>query len=151
MTRQEGDEVVDADDDLLGHAEIGEAVVRVIDAAGGREVRLETPEFDLEGLVEEGSVVPRGDAQDVGIVRGRGNFIDVGERVHEPTQIVHLAFRRAPALCEVDALVFEVRLARGCADLLHGVDEGRQQPLRCLSTHGPLSLLRNTRAMLVRF
>ena len=151
MARQEGDELVDAGDDLLGHAEVGEAVVRVIDAPGGREVRLESTELDLERLVEEGAVVPRGDAQDVGIVRGRRDFINVGERVHEPTHVVHRAFGRAPALREVDALIFEVGLARGCADLLHGVDEGRQQPLRCLSTHGPLSLLRNTRAMLVRF
>ena len=96
-------------------------------------------------------MVPRGDAQDVGIVRGRRDFINVGERVHEPTQVVQLPVGRAPPLHEVRALMFEVCVGRGCADLLHGVNERRQQPLRCLSTHGPLSLLRNTRAMLVRF
>ncbi len=76
-----------------GDAEVGEAVVRVIDAAGGGEVRLEAAELDLEGLVEEGAVVPRGDAQDVGVVRGRRDFVDVGERVHEPTQVVQLTVR----------------------------------------------------------
>ena len=80
----------------------------MIDASGGGEVCLESAELDLERLVEEGAVVPRGDAQDVGIVRGRRDFINVGERVHEPTHVVHLAFGRAPALREVDALGFEV-------------------------------------------
>ena len=108
MARQEGNEFVDACDNVLGHAELCEAVVRVVDATGGGEVRLEPAELDLEGLVEEGAVVPRGDAQDVGIVRGRRDFIDMGERVHEPTHVVHLAFGRAPALREVDALFFEV-------------------------------------------
>ena len=82
--------------------------MRVINASGGGEVCLESTELDLERLVEEGAVVPRGDAQDVGIVRGRRDFIDMGERVHEPTHVVQLAFGRAPALREVDALVFEV-------------------------------------------
>ena len=108
MAREERDQLVDAGDDLLGHAEVGEAVVRVIDAAGGGEVRLEPAELDVEGLVEEGAVVPRGDTQDVGIVRGRRDFIDMGERVHEPTHVVQLAFGRAPALREVDAFGFEV-------------------------------------------
>ena len=116
MACQEGNEFVDACDDILGHAEVGEAVVRVVDASGGGEVRLEPAKLDLERLVEEGAVVPRGDAQDVGIVRGRRDFIDVGERVHEPTQVVHLAFGRAPAFREVDALFFEVGLGRGCAE-----------------------------------
>ena len=151
MAREERDQLVDAGDDLLGHAKLGEAVVRVIDASGGGEVRLESTELDLERLVEEGTVVPRGDAQDVGIVRGRRDFINVGQRVHETTQVMQLPVGRAPPLYEVRALMFEVCVGRGCADLLHGVDEGRQQPLRCLNTHGPLSLLRNTRAMLVRF
>ena len=91
-----------------GVRRVGEAVVRVVDASGSGEVRLESAELDLEGLVEEGAVVPRGDAQDVGIVRGRRDFINVGERVHEPAQVVHLAFGRAPALREVDALGFEL-------------------------------------------
>ena len=82
--------------------------MRVIDASGGGEVRLESTELDLERLVEEGTVVPRGDAQDVGIVRGRRDFINVGERVHEPTQVVQLPVGRAPALREVNALGFEL-------------------------------------------
>ncbi len=52
-----------------GHAEVGEVSKRVIDAPGGREVRLKLPSLTSRAY-EEGSVVPRGDAQDVGIVRG---------------------------------------------------------------------------------
>lgn len=39
-----------------------------------------------------------GDAQEVGIVRGRRDFIDMGEgkRVHEPTHVVQLAFGVPP-------------------------------------------------------
>ena len=144
MARQEGDELIDAGDDLFGNAEVGEAVMRVVDAAGGREVRLEAAELNLESLVEERAVVPGGDAQDVGVVRGGSDLVDVCQRVHETTQVVHVSVGRAPPLHEVRALMFEVCAGRGCADLLHGVDERRQQPLRCLCTHGPLSLLRDT-------
>ena len=70
----EGDEFVDTRHDLVGDAEVGEAVVRVVDAASGREVRLEAAQLDLKGLVEEGAVVPRCDAQDVGVVRGGSDF-----------------------------------------------------------------------------
>ena len=139
MARHEGDQLVDARHDLLGDTEAGEAVVRVIDAAGGREVCLEAAQLDLKRLVEEGAVVPRGDAQDVGVVRGRRDLVDMGQRVHEPTQIVQLTIGCVPALHEVCALMFKVCFGRGRADLLHGVDERRQQPLRCLCTHGPLS------------
>ena len=139
MAREERDQLVDAGNDLVGDAEVGEAVVRVVDAASGREVRLEAAQLDLKGLVEEGAVVPRGDAQDVGVVRGGSDFVDMGQRVHEQTHVVQLTVGCVPALHEVCALMFKVCLGRGRADLLHGVDERRQQPLRCLCTHGPLS------------
>ena len=51
------------------------------------------PSLIFEGLVEEGAVVPGGDPQDVGIVRGRSDFVDVGQRVHETTQVVQLTLR----------------------------------------------------------
>ena len=111
----------------------------VLDTSGRGEVRLKAAELDLKGLVEEGAVVPRCDAQDVRVVRGGSNFVDMGQRVHEPTQIVQLTIGCVPTLHEVCALMFKVCLGRGRADLLHGVDERRQQPLRCLCTHGPLS------------
>ena len=56
MAREERDQLVDAGNDLVGDAEVGEAVVRVVDAASGREVRLEAAQLDLKGLVEEGTV-----------------------------------------------------------------------------------------------
>ena len=69
VSGEEGDQLVNADHDLLGNAEVGEAIVSVINTARRREVRLEATELDLERLVQEGAVIPGGHAQDVRVVR----------------------------------------------------------------------------------
>ncbi len=109
----------------------------VLDTAGRGEVRL-AAELDLKNLLRKAPWYHCDTClQDVQGRARRRHFVDMGQRVHEPTQIVQLTIGICvPTLHEVCALMFK-GLFRQQSQICCNVDERRQQPLLC--THGPLS------------